>query len=322
MTGVVDSELPASGFGAVDDLAAAYARILESVWALPVFGRQDSAYAELSSGSESRAISVLGWPGLLIWWLRLPFYPIRGWWRSFVIRPVISLYVMIHINSSTSKLHTALLRERISRDVADDVGDVESLDRSIAALDRLKSVTTGWVVLFVLLRFVPLIGLLFSMGLLTVSFTLAEAPEMVDQLVGLVSLLMLIVHPIAVQFGFRWKRALFAGGGVLEPKKFNWSGSELLPRSDVYAMEVRAYDQVGLKRIREFPVDLLLAPGFYLLFNFMIGLGTGSATFDEGEATTFSVIANVVFISLFVVFFAMATVRLGLRYRVRQAYLK
>jgi len=134
--------------------------------------------------------------------------PIRGWWRSFVIRPVVSFYATSHINGNTSKLHEMLVRQRLA--IGNDKNEISksSLDESIAGLERLKTVTTGWVAILVLLRFVPVIGLLFSMGLVTVSFTLSDAGGVIQNLIGITAAVMFIVHPIAVQFGFRWKRAL------------------------------------------------------------------------------------------------------------------
>ncbi len=197
---------------AVDELAAAYARILESVWSMRRFGRMSAAHAALDPDVYTKLVKRLGWPGLLLWPLRLPFFPIRGWWRSFMLRPVVSLYAETHIHSSVSKLSSVLTRERLKR-TQDHGPEIESLDRSIATLERLKTTTTGWITLMIVLRFVPLIGLLFSMGIVTVSFTLKDAPDLILQLIAFLPMTVLLIHPIAVQFGFRWKRSLFAGGG-------------------------------------------------------------------------------------------------------------
>ena len=251
--------------------------------------------------------------------------PIRGWWRSFVIRPVVSFYATTHINGNASKLHETLVRKRLAIGDGESESSVSSLDESIAGLERLKTVTTGWVALLVLLRFVPLIGLLFSMGLVTVSFTLADAGGIIQNLIGITASVMFIVHPIAVQFGFRWKRALFAGGGngVTSPKPIsaenNQSVSDPLPRTNVYQLEQRAFEQLGVKRIGELPVDLLLAPGYFFLFNLLVGIISGSTTFDSDATSAESVVANIVFAAVFVTFFLMATARLVLRFKLRKA---
>ena len=90
-----------------------------------------------------------------------------------------------------------------------------------------------------------------------------------------------------------------------------------LPRADVYSIEKRTFDLSGIRRTREIPVDLLLAPGYYFLFNLLIGLFTGSTTFNSDDQSTESLIANYVIIALFGLFFVMASVRLALRYKAR-----
>lgn len=293
----------------MDELSAAYARVLESVWAMPIFSRQDSGYAALGSDASTKLVKRLGWPGLLIWPLGLPFRPVRGWWRSFLIRPVASFYVNMHVNSSSRKLSGVLNRQRLLNGAVSE-SENESLDRSIATVERLKSVTTDWIALLVLLRFVPLVGLLFSMGIVTVSYTLKDAPDLILQLIGILPLAVLMIHPLVVQFGFRWKRALFAGGGI---------DAEGMPRQNVYEIEQRAYQRLGVKRSTEFPVDLFLAPGYYFLINWMTGLLTESITFNEDASEPGQLFAAWVFVATFVVFTGMATVRLVLRYKLRRA---
>jgi hypothetical protein len=298
----------------VDELSAAYIRILEANWALPVTSRQALEYPILEADRDSKTVKRLGWPGLLAWPLRLPFLLILGWWRSFVLRPVVSVYVNTHINKSASKLSGTLTRERLSRETAgESATSTRSLDSSIATLERLKSVTTSWAVLLVLLKFVPVLGLIFSMGIVTVSFTLNDAPELMGQLIALVPGVVLLIHPAAVQFGFRWKRALFAGGGVGD------SVAEYgLPHSNTYAIEQQVYHRLKLKRSTEFPVDLFLAPGIYFLFNWVAGLIIGTWTVDEELGTVTEKIANAVAAGIFATFLALAITRLYLRYHHRR----
>lgn len=297
---------------AVDELAAAYACILEFVWSMRTFDRQSVDYATVDSDVDTKLVKILGAPGLVLWPLRLPFLPIRSWWRTFMLRPVISFYVNTHINSSATKLSGVLIRERLRNLHAGDP-EVESLDRSIAMLDRLKTATTGWIALLVVLRFVPLVGLLFSMGIVTVSFTLADAAGLIRQLITLLTLVVLLIHPVAVQFGFRWKRALFTGCGgeaAVDPGG--------LPTASTYEIEKRTYQHLGVKRSTEFPVDLFLAPGYYFLLNLVIGLGLGAVTFVADPQSTWELVANAVVIAVFGVILAMATIRLALRYQRRR----
>ena len=94
---VVSPEFPQTeDLQAVDELAAASARILESVWSMKRFGRMSATYATFDLDLDTKLVKRLAWPGLVLWWLRLPFYPIRGWWRSFVLRPAVSIYTETH----------------------------------------------------------------------------------------------------------------------------------------------------------------------------------------------------------------------------------
>ena len=113
---VVSPEFPQTeDLQAVDELAAAYARILESVWSMKRLGRMSATYAIFDSDLDTKLVKRLALPGLVLWPLRLPFFLIGGWWRSFVLRPVVSIYAETHIHSSASKLSGRLTRERLRR---------------------------------------------------------------------------------------------------------------------------------------------------------------------------------------------------------------
>ncbi len=277
-----------------------------------------ATHAALGPDVDTKLVKRLGWPGLLLWPLRLPFFPIRGWWRSFMLRPVVSLYAETHIHSSVSKLSGVLTRERLKRN-QDNGPEIESLDRSIATLERLKTTTTGWIALMIVLRFVPLIGLLFSMGIVTVSFTLKDAPGLALQSIVFLPVTVLLIHPIAVQFGFRWKRSLFAGGGNAGGEDESVDGRVGLPTTNTYAIEQQTYQRLGLKRSTELPVDLFMAPGFYFLLEPLIGFAFGSVSFNQESDEGWEIVLGTIVATLFFVFLAMATVRLGLRYKLRRA---
>ena len=307
----------ATDLRAVDELAAAYARILESVWSMNRFSRMSTPYAAFDSHLDTKWVKRLGWPGMLLWPFRLPFLLMRKWWRSFVLRPVVSLYAETHIHASASKLSSMLTRERLKSSHSDGPR-VAELERSIATLERLKTATTGWVALMIVVRFVPLIGLLFSMGLVTVNFTLRDAPDLILQLTGFLPLTVLLLHPIAVQFGFRWKRALFAGGGMASANGERSEGSHGLPETNTYEIERRTFGRLGVKRAAELPVDLLMAPGFYFLLEPLIGFAFGTFSFTDETDGTAEVIAGTTLAIMFFVFFTMSAIRLGLRYKLRR----
>ena len=170
----------------------------------------------------------------------------------------------------------------------------------------------------IVLRFVPLIGLLFSMGIVTVSFTLKDTPGLILQLIALLPLIVLFIHPVAVQFGFRWKRALFAGGRSAGGEGEPADGPIDLPTTNTYEIEQRTFRRLGVRRTSELPVDLLLAPGVYFLFNLITGIVFSRNLTEESDETN-ELIAGIVVATVFVVFLVMATTRLGLRYKLRRA---
>ena len=75
---------------------------------------------------------------------------------------------------------------------------------------------------------------------------------------------------------------------------------------------------MGVKRSYELPVDLLMAPGFYFLFNLIIGIIFQGNLADEDAGTT-ELVASMVVAAVFAVFLVVAAIRLGLRYKLRRA---
>lgn len=301
----------------MDELAFAYGRILKTVWSLPMLSHQFGEYSALTSDVQTSLVKRLGWPGMLIWWLRLPFYPIKNWWRSFVFRPIVSFYVTTHVYSSSSKLHAALVKERLERGNTSGP-DIELLDQSIAGLERLRTSTTGWGALLVILKFVPLIGLVFSMGLVSVSFTLRDAPNLILRMITFVPITVLFLHPLAIQFGFRWKRSLFADGIGEIGNGLSADSPPGTSARSIYESEQRTYHRMGLTRMRELPVDLLLAPGFYFLLYLMVGFASGSIAYNTDATESSDAIGNAALITIFGTFFLMSAARLVIRYKLRR----
>ena len=79
-----------------------------------------------------------------------------------------------------------------------------------------------------------------------------------------------------------------------------------------------AIDGLGVKRITEFPVDLFLAPGYYILLDWIIGLTFGTVTIDE-DAESGEIVVVAIVVAVCTVFLLMATARLALRYKRRRA---
>ena len=170
----------------------------------------------------------------------------------------------------------------------------------------------------IVLRFVPLIGLLFSMGIVTINFTLKDTPDLILRLIALLPLIVLLIHPVAVQFRFRWNRALFAGvrsaSGEGEPA----DGPIDLPTTNTYEIEQRTFRRLGVRRTSELPIDLLLTPGVYFLFNLTTRIVFSGNLTEESDETN-ELIAGIVVATEFIVFLIMAVLRLSLRYKLRHA---
>lgn len=297
-------------------LLGAYATVLEHVSNEPlVLVRRPGDVAGGKKGARPGQ-SGRGLQGPLVSYLLLPFRWLRNCWWGFSIRPMVKLFVETHINAKTADIGRFLKQERLK-----STGQSESvarrLDECIKLIGYAESMVTGWSRLIVPLRFAPAVLMLLSWGV--VGITGLTLTTMILLVIALMPLLLLIVYPLVVSFGFRWKRAFLVaypqdpGEGVdrVRPVEGRESPS-------VYELENRLYSMMGIKKHHETAVDLFLHPAPYWLLTSIAGVLIAE-TQRSGDSTAMTLAVSIALDVLIVGAFAALTWRVMLRYKRRRA---
>ena len=290
----------------VPRLLSAYARALEYVGSQPMLQvyrlPRARAEPELSRASRSFQRLLFGWLSLPVRWFPQPeplsglvFSPARlfvtlidNWWSGFAVGPLVRLFVETHIHSKTVHIGRHLRQARLA--LAEERSEsLDFLDKQLRLLEYAEHLATGWGRFISLLRFLPAVGVLFSLGIVAFSFDIREAPRQIYFILSLIPLLMLVIYPLIVRFGFRWKRAIFLSWPG-EPNKA--IDQERLVRDEsyqnIYELENRTYSDLGLEKGLEVPIDLLLHPAPYWFVEFLVasillivGLATREASAEN-----------------------------------------
>jgi hypothetical protein len=293
----------------VPRLLSAYARALEYVGSQPMLQvyRTPRARAEPEPSMGLRPFQRLlrGWlflparrfsqPRPLSWLLFTPAHWfvkfVGNWWSGFAFGPLVRLFVETHIHSKTVHIGRHLRRARLA--LAEERSEsLDFLDKQLRLLEYAERLATGWGRFISLLRFLPAVGVLFSLGIVAFSFDIREAPRQIFFILSLIPLVMLVIYPLIVRFGFRWKRAIFLSWPE-EPN--NAIDQEHLVRDEscpnIYELENRTYSDLGLEKGLEVPIDLLLHPAPYWFVDFLVasilivvGLSTGEEDVTLGWA--------------------------------------
>ncbi len=239
----------------------AYANVLQQV------GREPAFHVRRRPQSQAKSTGLVS--DILVW-LLWPLRLLRKWWWGFCIRPIVKLFVETHINAKTTEIGRFLREKRLQ--VAGEAGeDVESLDELLRLVVYAETMVTGWSRFFAPLRFLPGLVMVASWSIAATNFR-----DLTTQLVlalTLVPLLMLIVYPVVVRFGFRWKRAIFAAWPA-DP----CLGVDILPEdrgsrpNNIYELENRLYQDLGLRKHSEIPIDVILHPAPYWLLTVLVGI--------------------------------------------------
>lgn len=297
-------------------LLGAYATVLEHVSNEPlVLVRRPGDAAGGKKGARPSQ-SGRGLQGPLVSYLLLPFRWLRSCWWGFSIRPMVKLFVETHINAKTADIGRFLKQERLKT-----TGQSESvarrLDECIKLIGYAEGMVTGWSRLIVPLRFAPAVLMLLSWGV--VGITGLTLTTMILLVIALMPLLLLIVYPLVVRFGFRWKRAFLVaypqdpGEGVdrVRPVEGRESPS-------VYELENRLYSMMGTKKRHETAVDLFLHPAPYWLLTSIVGVLIAEMQ-RRGDSTAMTLAVSIALDVLIVGAFAALTWRVMLRYKQRRA---
>ncbi len=297
-------------------LLAAYAAILQKVSNEPfahVRRRPIEPKARGGAGSsqgEDRGSST-SFTSALLW----PFRSIRIWWWGFSIRPIVRFFIETHVYAKTVEMSRFLKQKRLQ--MTDEAGDgARSLEESIRLIGYAESAVGGWSRILEPLRFAPAVGMILSWGVVGISDV--RLGQMILLTLALVPLLMLVVHPLAVRFGFRWKRAFFMaypfdpGEGVdRTSKREGWESAT------VYEMENLTYKGMGLRKHSETPIDVFLHPAPYWLLT-----STVAALFalrQLGSATESGLVGTLIVNAVLPLLFLVPTWMAVRRYRQRKA---
>jgi len=248
--------------------------------------------------------------------LHLPFRTLRNWWWGFSIRPIVKLFVETHINAKTADIGRFLKQKRLKM-MSESESATHRLDDCIRMVGYAESMVTGWSRLIVPLRFAPAIVMLLSWGV--VGVTDMRLLSMINLVIALVPLLLLIVYPLVVRFGFRWKRAFFVAY-PLDPTEAvdHVRPLEGKESPSVYELENRLYSGMGLKKHQEAAVDLFLHPAPYWLLTSIVGVLLAEMQREETLTTMGLAITIAVDVLILGAFLALAW-RAILRYKRRKA---
>ncbi len=191
------------------------------------------------------------------------------------------------------------------------------LDECIRMVGYAESMVTGWSRLIVPLRFAPAVGMLLSWGV--IGITDIRLLQVIMLVIALVPLLLFVVHPLVVRFGFRWKRAFFAAY-PLDPTEAvdcvcPLEGKEL---PNIYELENRLYNRMGLKKHPEAPVDVFLHPAPYWLVTSILGILLAEAQ-RSGTSTVMDLAVSIAVDVLIVAVLVALTWGAILRYKRRKA---
>lgn len=255
----------------VSALLGAYATVLEHVSNEPLAQVRRRPHERVRgkevvrSGQPGR--SLLSSP---VSYLLLPFRWLRNWWWGFSIRPIVKLFVETHVNAKTADMGRFLKQKRLKM-TGEPEAVTHRLDDCIRLIGYAESMVTGWSRLMVPIRFAPAVIMLLSWGV--VGVTDIRLLRMIMLVIALVPLLMLIVYPLVVRFGFRWKRAFFVAY-PLDPTEAVDCVRPLVGKESpsIYELENHLYSEMGLKKPQEASVDLFLHPAPYWLLTSTVGV--------------------------------------------------
>lgn len=226
--------------------------------------------------------------------------------RRWVIRPFARVFVESHIRSRINVIVRILKVELIR---LTDNDDAKRLQTWTKRMSDVKRMLPGWTGFYGLLAKAPVIPILFPIlgaaisRLLGVDFSgagefttstmkLAQSGNWQTIFRALLVLAMLLVYvymlfsAIVVGIGFRFKRAIFAGGStfpdVLDRLVFDrvWRVEKWkdLPETNIYHVENEVFDAFRVPKPREFPLDLVASTRPYLVFAITIFVTVGLKT--------------------------------------------
>jgi len=239
-------------------LLHAYAAIIEQVGSGPA----TRLHRRPSSASGSAK------PGLLGRFTAFGLAPlrwVRDWWWGFSIRPVVRLFVETHVSARASEMGRFLRPKRLMM-VDRSAEDALRLDASLRSLAYAEGMVAGGSRSLGPVRYILPVVFAGSWILIALNPAFRQLQTALLLLaLNALPFLMLLIYAVVVRFGFRWKRALFAGwplGPATGVDRTRLPEAKKSP--SVYELENRVYADMGLRKHTEFPIDVVLHPAPYL----------------------------------------------------------
>ncbi len=238
----------------------AYATVLEQV------SNEPALRVRRRPGSEASTTRHL--PDVFLW----PLRTLRNWWWGFTIRPIVKLFVETHINAKTTEIGRSLRQKRL-RMATDSSEDVRKVDDLLRLVVYAESMVTGWSRFFAPLRFLSGLAMAVSWVLVAAYPQFRDlSTHLLALVLALVPLLMLIIYPVVVRFGFRWKRAVLAAWPSDSRMAVDTPSREGRAQPDVYELENQVYRDMRLKKHSEIPIDVILHPTPYWLLTVLVSI--------------------------------------------------
>jgi hypothetical protein len=290
-------------------LLNAYAAAIEQVGSGPatrLHRRPSSASGSAKSGLLGRFTAF----GLA------PLRWVRDWWWGFSIRPVVRLFVETHVSARASETGRFLRPKRLMM-VDRSAEDALRLDASLRSLAYAEGMVAGGSRSLGPMRYIP--PVVFALSWILIALNPAFRQLQTGLLLlalNTLPFLMLLIYAVVVRFGFRWKRALFAGwplGPATGVDRTRLPEAKKSP--NVYELENRVYADMGLRKQTEFPIDVVLYPAPYWFLTILVGFLIPLVRGDLGTARWLTV---ALFQFLLMLLFLVPTVGAIRRYRERR----
>ncbi len=303
-------------------LLNAYTVVLEQVDNEPLIHIHRRPVSK-SGGHSAKESRLPGWSALkrFLSFLLLPLWPLRFWWWGFSIRPIVKLFAEAHMNAKAAEIGRFLRMSRL-RMTSESRDEINQLDELIRLVGFAENVTTGLSRLLVPLRFAPALVMLLSWAVIGLTPDVRDLSRTIIYLVlAYIPLLILLLYPLVVRFGFRWKRAFFTA----YPSSPDRSVDSTQPLEgqaspNIYELENRLYKDMGFKKSSEMPIDLIFHPAPYWLLTTIVGTII-PLTYQQarGNFETAGVLIIVLTEVALVIVFLVPTWRAIDRYRRRRA---
>jgi hypothetical protein len=219
--------------------------------------------------------------------------------HRWVMRPFVRFFVESHIRARLDAIVRPIRLEGLAITNESD-GRIKKLRFYVGRIEQFKTVLSGRNSFLRLALKVPLLSALLppvasalffhmtGIDLSALTKSGAEpgrAVEWAQVLVGLKLLLVLLLLiymllvPLAIRFGFRVKRAIFAGGETI-PDLFDPLAEEIeeweqTPKTNVYHLESQIFAILDVRKPTEFPLDFVLTFVPYYMFFAMVSATIG-----------------------------------------------